>query len=150
MCFTHTHTHVRSLMLYALTDTQNQIVVWQQDWLLYLSCCYSNKHPSLSLICCAKQSPYQHLAHHAALCQSGPQCQDCQPMTEAQTHFLSHRLPHGFAIILLSLPHQTAKKHNLWCAHFLRTGWLAPCGATARPVWENIVFFCSCTLILAL
>lgn len=113
-CVLHTQTHACSLMLYALTDTQNQIVVWQQDWLLYLSCCYSNKHRSLSLICCAKQSPYQHLAHHAALCQSGPQCQDCQPMTEAQTHFLYLHLPHGFIIILLSLPHQTAKKHNLW------------------------------------
>lgn len=97
-------THACSLMLYALPDTPNQIVAWQQNWLLYLSCCYSNKHPSLSRICCAKQSPYQHLAHRSALCQSGPQCQDCQPMTEAQTHFLSLRLHHGFIIIPLSLP----------------------------------------------
>lgn len=64
-------------------------------------------------MCCAKQSPYQHLAHHTALCQLGPQCQDCQRMTGAQTHFLSRLLAHGFIIMPLSLLHQTTKTHNL-------------------------------------
>lgn len=102
VCFTHavcTRWHAR----------HNQIVVWQQYWLLYLPCCYSNKHPSLSPICCAKQSPYQHLAHHTALCQSGPRCQDRQPATEAQTHSSSLRLPHGCLIIPLSLPHKATE-----------------------------------------
>lgn len=64
-------------------------------------------------MCCAKLSPYQHLAHHTALCQLGPQCQDCQRMTGAQTHFLTLHLAHGFIIMQLSLLHQTAESVNL-------------------------------------
>ena len=142
---------LHSCCMHSLTRRHNRIVVWQQYWLLYLPCCYSNKHPSLSPICCAKQSPYQHLAHHAALCQSGPRCQDRQPATEAQTHSSSLRLPHGFLIIPLSLPHQategkTEKKRsvNVRC---LKIRMSAP---TSCPGCENIVFLCSCTFIVNL
>lgn len=142
----HTQTHTCTLMLHARTDTPDQIVVWQQNWLLYLSRCYSNKHHSLSLICCAKQSPYQHLAHHTALCQSGPQCQDCQAIAEAQTHFLSLCLPHGFILKPLSSPiKQSVNLHTS-----LRQVEPAPHSVTARPNWASSQFFCSYPLILTL
>lgn len=127
--YTHIHTHTQRRVH---TCTKSNAVLWQEHWLLYLSAGFSHKHPRLSLISCAKQSPYQHLAHHPALCQLGPYCQGCQPMPVAQAPFPSLCLHHGFIIISLCHIKQLWDKY---CkpVHFLGTGCVVPHRAFLSP-----------------